>query len=853
MKTDVRSLYNNLGVRSKLLLGYATVFVFSILVGTLLLYPIIRTAIESNIESNLDNTTRMILNTVETTADASIKNYLRAVTEKNRDIVQEFYGMYRKGLLSEEEAKRRAKAVLLSQRIGKTGYIYCINSKGLVMVHPLPEMEGVDVNGYAFVQRQLEKKSGYIEYEWKNPGEKAQRLKALSMAYFKPWDWIISATSYREEFRELVEVDVFRKGILSALFGKTGYAFIIDSRGTAIIHPHLESGNNFYDVKDADGKPFVREMCRLKNGRITYYWKNPDESRPREKIVIFNYIKEYDWIVASTGYVDEFYEPLRNMRNALIAVFIAALIGLLLLTAYFSSYFADNMDRLISGFRAGGSGDFSVRLPRLSGDEFGRLTEGFNSFMEKLEADNLALKQEIVRRRVAEYAMQTMNERYLSVLRAATGFAIIGTDTKGVIEVFNEGAELMLGYRADEVAERAMVEVIHDKAEIAARAAELGMEPGFDVLVRDATGGGAATREWTYIRKGGERLPAHLSVTSRKDSQGNVIGFLVVAVDITERRKAEEGLERLNAELEERVRERTVELETANAGLKEITRQLEDAYNDLKAAQSRILQQDKMASIGQLAAGIAHEINNPMGFIMSNLNTMRKYAEKLAGFIKAQSAALDKLAEAEGAAPAREELKGLERAIKLDYLLSDLDNLLNETLDGAERVKKIVQDLKGFARLDEAESKPADINQGIESAVNIIWNELKYKVTLKREYGDIPQIQCNPGQLNQVFLNIILNAAQAVETRGELTIRTWSEGGYVFIMIADTGRGIPADKLQRIFEPFYTTKEVGQGTGLGLSIAYDIIKKHNGEIRVESEVGKGTTFTVMLPAGPGPS
>jgi signal transduction histidine kinase len=138
------------------------------------------------------------------------------------------------------------------------------------MVHPLPEMEGVDVNGYAFVQRQLEKKSGYIEYEWKNPGEKAQRLKALSMAYFKPWDWIISATSYREEFRELVEVDVFRKGILSALFGKTGYAFIIDSRGTAIIHPHLESGNNFYDVKDADGKPFVREMCRLKNGRITY-------------------------------------------------------------------------------------------------------------------------------------------------------------------------------------------------------------------------------------------------------------------------------------------------------------------------------------------------------------------------------------------------------------------------------------------------------------------------------------------------------------------------------------------------------------------------------------------------------
>jgi PAS domain S-box-containing protein len=310
---------------------------------------------------------------------------------------------------------------------------------------------------------------------------------------------------------------------------------------------------------------------------------------------------------------------------------------------------------------------------------------------------------------------------------------------------------------------------------------------------------------------------------------------------------SEEALNKLNEELEERVAERTRKLKTANAELKVIHRQLEGAYNDLKAAQSRILQQDKMASIGQLAAGVAHEINNPMGFIMSNLNSLQRYTEKLTSFINVQSAALEKLSGAPGAGSIKEELQEQKQMIKLDYLLADIDNLLRESMDGAERVKKIVQDLKTFARLDEAELMAADINQGIESAINIIWNELKYKVTLKKEYGDIPLTKCNLGQLNQVFMNILLNAAQAIETHGEIVVRTWSENGNIHIMISDTGKGIPADKLERIFEPFYTTKEVGEGTGLGLSIAYDIIKKHNGEIRVTSEIGKGTTFTIVIP------
>jgi PAS domain S-box-containing protein len=270
--------------------------------------------------------------------------------------------------------------------------------------------------------------------------------------------------------------------------------------------------------------------------------------------------------------------------------------------------------------------------------------------------------------------------------------------------------------------------------------------------------------------------------------------------------------------------------------------ELEKAYNDLKDVQSQVLQQEKMASIGQLAAGVAHEINNPTGFIMSNLGSLQKYVDKLTEFIGFQSEAVVGLASEKA-----EEVAVKRKALKVDYIMDDLKSLVRESLDGAERIKKIVQDLKSFSRVDESELKPADINAGIESTVNIVWNELKYKAVVKKDYGDIPLTKCNPGQLNQVFMNILVNAAHAIDKQGEIGIRTWEEGEHINITISDTGCGIPAEKINRIFEPFYTTKEVGKGTGLGLSIAYDIIKKHKGEIGVQSEQGRGTTFVVRIP------
>jgi two-component system, NtrC family, sensor kinase len=281
-----------------------------------------------------------------------------------------------------------------------------------------------------------------------------------------------------------------------------------------------------------------------------------------------------------------------------------------------------------------------------------------------------------------------------------------------------------------------------------------------------------------------------------------------------------------------------------------VNSKLRNAYADLQSAQSQILQQEKMASIGQLAAGIAHEINNPIGFIISNLGSLQKYINRVEAFMRMQAEAIEQLAadkpDANGVLEAINEHK---RSLKLDYILEDSESLIKESLDGADRVKHIVQNLKNFSRIDETEIKESDINEGLESTINIVWNELKYKVTLHKDYGDIPLIKCNPGQMNQVFLNILINAAQAIDKHGEIFVKTWYDSGHVNISISDTGCGIPADKIDRIFEPFFTTKEVGKGTGLGLSIAYDIVKKHHGTIKVKSTVGEGSAFTIALPAG----
>ena len=281
---------------------------------------------------------------------------------------------------------------------------------------------------------------------------------------------------------------------------------------------------------------------------------------------------------------------------------------------------------------------------------------------------------------------------------------------------------------------------------------------------------------------------------------------------------------------------------------KEVKRQTEE----IRQSRDRLMQQEKMASIGQLAAGVAHEINNPMGFITSNLTTLDEYQKELTHFISRQKQLIHKafearLLEEEELTTLHHDLLDLETRSDIDFILKDTDPLITESIDGAERIRKIVQDLKDVAHPGAEELATADINTHLDKAVNIAASELRYKATLVKEYGELPLVPCYARQLGQVFINLLVNAAQAMEEKGTITLASRQEKCHVVVDISDTGSGIPKEKLKKIFDPFFTTKPVGKGTGLGLNVVYNIIKRHHGSIGVKSELGKGTTFSIRLP------
>ena len=266
----------------------------------------------------------------------------------------------------------------------------------------------------------------------------------------------------------------------------------------------------------------------------------------------------------------------------------------------------------------------------------------------------------------------------------------------------------------------------------------------------------------------------------------------------------------------------------------------------LEEVQRQLLQADRMSTIGQLAAGVAHEINNPIGYVQSNLETLRDYVGSLFRMIAAQDAALRQA----GVIPPSQlaQVEKVRHEIDYEFLTKDLPTLLKESQEGISRVRKIIQDLREFSRAGHLEEWTfSDLHAGIDSTINIVWNDLKYKVELIKQYGDIPQIECLPSQLNQVFMNVLVNAGQAIEKRGQITIATHVDGDFVYVEFSDTGKGIAADQVARVFEPFFTTKPIGKGTGLGLSISYGIVRKHGGDIDVRSEPGVGTTFVIKLP------
>jgi len=775
--------FNNLSIRSKLLVGYTTAFLFFLAVSGLILYPIVRKTIETNIENELRNTSKTILSMVKATTDASIKNYLRAVAEKNEEIVEQIYDLFKQGKLNEQEAKDRAAAILSSQHIGTTGYIYCLDSTGVMQVHPIAELLGPDLTQNDFIQKQLKIKAGYLEYEWKNPGEAAVRPKAVYMTYFKPWDWIISASSYRDEFIQLIETKAIREAILSIRFGKTGYPFIMDSSGKLIIHPYQE-GQNVHDVKDANGKAFVPYASQNKNGKIFYSWQHPNESKPRGKLLIFNYIPELDWYVASSGYVEEFNQPLQLIRHIILALVITSLIVLFFLTYLYSSYMVKGLNALIHGFETGSTGDFKTRLTKTSDDEFGRIADYFNSFMGKLDAYNLSLQQEIEERKRIETSLRN-SEKHLSDIIDFLPDATFVVDREGKVIIWNQAIEEMTAIKATDIVGKGEYEyalffygtrrpILIDLVQTA----DEEIENKYQHITRK----GQALLAEIDVPVRGEQLTLWGMASPLYDDNGVLTGAIESIRDITERKQVEKELDTYRKHLEDLIKERTENLEVANTELSQY------AY---------VVSHDLRAPL--------RAIHNYSDFLQEDLGAILDGDQKLY-------------------------LESLARAIR------EAEMLVDDVLELARVSRRSLTfgkvDVGGLIqRLIALFALPEDV-QVIQPSD---WPVIEAEATLLK-------------QIFQNLIDNAIKYNSSPKKIVELGWRPAGEVAYEFFVRDNGIGIDPSyhERIFRVFERLHTRDEY-KGTGAGLAIVKKAAARLHGTVRLESEFGKGSTFFVTVP------
>jgi len=605
---------------------------------------------------------------------------------------------------------------------------------------------------------------------------------------------------YRSTGRDMFFVDMNKRVVADSDRGEIGTLFSSDP-DNAISKT----------LADGQGRTFIetfRPGNTLREFVAALHETPADAKSPIVGAVILEYSEIFDALESDA----------LNTTYLIAAIGVAVVFLISMLGMRAAAGIAPPLRALTRGAEMLAEGNYDARVDVDSSDELGTLATAFNTMAEDLQASRAHMLmyqrdlETMVDERTTELKMAEGAQRQLArELRMVTDHMPVATcylDRDLIYRQHNRRYAELYGFEDDRINGSRLADIV---------------TPGAYAIIKQPIVKVLAGQPVVYERQlvAEDENSARLETTlvPRLDADGAVVGFYSMIQDISERKRAEDALRQGNARL--------------------------TAINlQLRQAQNQLLQAEKMASIGQLAAGVAHEINNPIGYVFSNLGTLDHYLGDLFTLLDQYQAASEVIADH----AVRAELHSAREKSEIDFVRTDVVALLKESKEGITRVKQIVMDLKNFSRSTGDEVwQWADLHLGIDSTLNIVWNELKYKTEICKLYAELPQVQCRPSQLNQVFLNMLVNGADAIKERGTITIRSGIEGDNVWIEFEDTGGGIAPEHLGQIFDPFFTTKPVDKGTGLGLSVSYGIVKEHNGRIDVTSEVGKGTTFRIWLP------
>ena len=724
-------------------------------------YFIVRHSLTKNAHLELAKIEQNMHRAAETLLSTAIKNYLRGITELNITFIGVQYSAYKKGKITERQAKGRIQEYFNQQSIGSSGYMVAVEEKNerlYLELHPfLPTQECTETEG---CRAWVSTRNGYTEYDWKNPSDNTFRKKAAYVQEFPAWNWVVGASSYRNEFVNLVHVEDLRDLLSPITINQTGYFFLFDENYKVLIHPEYKNIDG-RDLLNSKGESILELLRKSKDGYLTYLWKNPSEKKESLKYAFIQKLEGYNWYLVASGYLSEVYAPIAYLKDLTIIMSLLVGITLFIIIYRLSAQITKPLLLLEKGI----DHFYNEQTPfiwreqeveeiNILGKAFSRMTTELNRSMAELHEKNVELE--------ASERDKESGRLFLDSIINSMPSTIIGVDPNMNVTQWNNRAEQITSISKYEAKGKLLFDVLpmlsqHDKE----------------------------------LKQGIEENQILMIPHDNTDEGGDVHYSEIIVYPLI-----------------------TPGNEGAVIRIDEVTDRIE--------IEQRLRQSQKMDAIGQLAGGVAHDFNNMLSGILGAADLLR--------------------------------------------LKSGPENqhLIKIITESSERAGELIQKLLTFSRKEKIAFIPININSILNDTIDILRRTLDKRIMVQcRIEADSKTILGDRSQLQNTLLNIGINAGHAMVNGGTIAFEIVSvtldedycqaspfdisPGQFLQITISDTGSGIAQEDLKHIFEPFFTTKQQTKGTGLGLASVYGIVQQHRGAISVNSELGKGTEFTIVLP------